>query len=105
MNTLILSASRYRRRSTTSMLLNPFMAGLREAGVTYDYFCTFDLKIAPCRGDLACWFKTNGRCVLNDDMTKITPLFRSADLIIISTFFHHCTSFVLTFNRLSCRIY
>jgi multimeric flavodoxin WrbA len=67
------------------MLLNPFMAGLRESGITYNYFNTFDLDIASCRGDLACWFRTNGRCIQNDDMNSITPLFKNADLIVIST--------------------
>lgn len=85
MKALIISASRYRRRSATSMLLNPFMAGLREAGVAFDYFNTTDLTIAPCRGDLACWFRTNGRCVINDDMKKIVELYKAADLIVIST--------------------
>ena len=65
MNTLILSASRYRRRSITSMLLNPFIEGLREAGIGYTSFNTFDLNIRPCRGDLSCWFKTSGRCIQN----------------------------------------
>jgi multimeric flavodoxin WrbA len=85
MKALILSASRFRRRSTTSMLLNPFMAGLRESGVECDYFNTFGLTIAPCRGDLSCWFKTKGKCIHNDDMNTIIPLFKAADLIVLST--------------------
>jgi multimeric flavodoxin WrbA len=67
------------------MLLNPFMAGLREAGVECDYFNTFDLKIAPCRGDLSCWFKTKGKCIQDDDMNTIIPLFNNADLVVLST--------------------
>ncbi|HEX2957389.1 MAG TPA: flavodoxin family protein [Chitinispirillaceae bacterium] len=85
MKALIISASRYKRRSVTSMMLNPFMSGLREAGCEFDYFSTFDLNIAPCRGDLACWFRTNGRCIQNDDMKNIVELYNAADLIVIST--------------------
>lgn len=85
MKALILSASRYRRRSATSMLLNPFMSGLREAGVEIDYFNTSDLKIASCRGDLSCWFRTNGKCIINDDMKNIIELFKAAELIVVST--------------------
>jgi multimeric flavodoxin WrbA len=67
------------------MLLNPFMAGLREAGGDFDFFSTSDLTIAPCRGDLTCWFKTNGKCIQNDDMKIIVELYKAADLIVIST--------------------
>jgi hypothetical protein len=61
------------------------MSGLREAGVDFDYFNTSDLTIAPCRGDLSCWFRTNGRCIQNDDMKNIIKLFKAADLIVVST--------------------
>ncbi len=85
MRALILSASRYKRRSATSMLLNPFMSGLRDAGCEFEYYNTTELNIAPCRGDLACWFRTNGRCIINDDMKNIIDHFKAADLIVIST--------------------
>jgi multimeric flavodoxin WrbA len=42
------------------MILNPFLAGMKEAGASVEVFYTRKLKIGPCNGEMSCWFKNPG---------------------------------------------
>jgi putative sterol carrier protein len=72
--------------STTELLLNHLVRGMREAGAEV---CTVNLRektIRPCRGCFLCWTKTPGRCVQLDDMTnELLPELLASDLIVYAT--------------------
>jgi multimeric flavodoxin WrbA/putative sterol carrier protein len=42
------------------------------------------LKLSPCKGCFCCWGKTPGKCVINDDMSKVIEDELWADIIIWS---------------------
>lgn len=39
-------------------------------------------KVANCVGCFGCWTKTQGRCVIRDEATKIYPLIAESDRVI-----------------------
>jgi multimeric flavodoxin WrbA len=41
--------------------------------------------VKPCLGDRACWTKTPGKCVQNDDVKELLPKIQEADVIIFAT--------------------
>jgi hypothetical protein len=72
--------------SSTELLLNHLVRGMREAGAQV---CTVNLRekaIRPCLGCFMCWFKTPGRCIQKDDMTQeLLPELLASDLIVYAT--------------------
>lgn len=82
MDVLAINGSPHMDEGNTAMILTPFLEGMREAGASVELFYTRKLKIAPCNGDLSCWFKNPGKCGQNDDMQMLLPKFREADIIV-----------------------
>jgi putative sterol carrier protein len=72
--------------SSTEILLNHLIRGMREAGAEV---CTVNLRektIRPCRGCFTCWVKTPGRCIQMDDITnELLPKLLASDLIVYAT--------------------
>lgn len=81
----VFSSSPRRDRGGTGKLLGPFIAGLRAAGAEVDCVHLIDKTIGPCRGCLACWLDTPGRCAQRDDMDALLPLFGAADTVVLAT--------------------
>jgi multimeric flavodoxin WrbA len=52
----------WQSEGNTAMILNPFLAGMKEAGASVEVFYTRKLKIGPCNGDMSCWFKNPEEC-------------------------------------------
>lgn len=72
-------------KGNTAMILNYFLEGLKEGGADVDIFYTRKLNINPCKGCIACWVKTPGKCVQNDDMQMLLPKMIDADVWIFAT--------------------
>jgi len=85
MNILVINASPYMRRSSTSIILNSFLSGIREAGGEITLFNLAQLEIHPCRGDLSCWFRKKKECIQHDDMDKLRKPFEDANVVVFST--------------------
>lgn len=66
----------------TFRLLEHFVAGLREAGVTVETMVLANHTIRPCRGCFSCWSKTPGQCIHQDDMAKLSEQADDADLLV-----------------------
>ena len=81
MKILIINGSPYKENSTTLKITRAFMEGLNE---TAEIVHTIDLDINPCRACYACWVKTNGKCVQNDEAIAVLNKIREADLVIWS---------------------
>lgn len=69
----------------TAMLMLPFTQGMKDAGAKVDIFYAKRLKIKPCTGEMHCWYEKPGRCYIKDDMQKIYPTLRQADILVLAT--------------------
>ena len=85
MNVLAVNCSPKGDKGGTALILKPFLDGMRSAGATVTVQHTNKLRIGPCLGDHICWFRTPGRCHLQDDMQAIYPLARDADVWVFGT--------------------
>jgi len=85
MKVLAFNCSPNMEKSNTSLILNPFLEGIKEEGGEVELIYLGKLKINPCLGDVTCWFKTPGKCIHNDDMEMLYPKLREADIIVFGT--------------------
>lgn len=72
-------------KGNTALVLAPFLDGLKQAGATVELFYSKKLNVKPCSGELSCWHKTPGRCYIQDDMQKLYPKLRQADILVLAT--------------------
>ena len=82
MNILVLNGSPKNNNSNTMRLTKAFLEGIGPADIRKMELS--ELRIDPCKGCFACWNKTPGKCVINDDMQEIIKSQLWADLIIWS---------------------
>lgn len=82
MKILVINGSPKGKRSNTYRLTTAFLAGLGETEVRENTVTQLDIK--PCLGCFACWSKTPGRCVLQDDMSSVIENMLWADVILWS---------------------
>ena len=81
MSIIVINASPYRGKSTTLKITGAFLEGMGE---TAEIINTIEANIKPCLACYACWVKTNGKCVQNDDAIEILEKIRAADIVIWS---------------------
>jgi len=72
-------------KGNTSLILNPFLDGMRNAGADIELLYTKKLRIKPCLGCFSCWVKTPGICVQKDDMQTILPKMHEAGIWVFAT--------------------
>lgn len=72
-------------RGNTSLILTPFLEGLRKAGADVELYYTKKLKIRPCQGNWKCVFDTPGECYQKDDMQMLHPKLLEADVWVFAT--------------------
>lgn len=82
---LAINSSPKKERSTTSLILHPFLEGMKDAGAEIELFYTRDLKINPCTGEFHCWIKQPGECYQQDDMQQLYPKLKEADVLVFAT--------------------
>ena len=85
MKVLAFNASPLMERGNTALLMAPLLEGMREEGCEVELFYTCKLRVKPCLGDNACWTKTPGRCVQDDDVKMLLPKIQEADMIVFGT--------------------
>ncbi|MFX1492156.1 MAG: flavodoxin family protein [Promethearchaeota archaeon] len=85
MKILALNSSPRKARGGTSILLNTFLEGAKEAGAKIDLLYVYDLEIKPCQGCFLCWVKTPGVCVQKDDMEDLLAKWQKADVLVLAT--------------------
>ena len=85
MKVLVLNGSPKGERSNTYRLTGAFLDGLRQVQQTeVEVLEVGKLHLLPCRGCFACWSKTPGKCVLQDDMAGVIEKLLAADVLIWS---------------------
>ena len=103
MNILAINSSpRTGGQSKTELMLNHLVEGMREAGADVEVVNLREKKIDHCLGCFACWSKSPGQCIQQDDMTReIFPKWLQADIAVYATplYFHTINSAMATFRE------
>jgi putative NADPH-quinone reductase len=84
MQVLLLNGSARGDKGVTGRLSRALTAGLEEGGAMVEALLVKELEVAPCRACLGCMHKHPGRCVQRDDMDRVVPLLKAADLLVLA---------------------
>lgn len=76
-----------RKGGNIEALLDKALEGAKRAGAETQKISLADLKITPCQGCMVC--RSTGKCVINDDMTHIYPLFLECDAFVFASPMYH----------------
>ncbi len=82
---IAVNGSPKKEKGNTSMILKPFLQGIKEAEAETELFYTHSMNLKPCTGKLICWNKTPGECYIEDDMQKLYPKLRKAEILVLAT--------------------
>jgi multimeric flavodoxin WrbA len=85
MKVVVLGGSPKKRNSNTDLILEPFIAGMEEAGAEVEVVRVWDLELNHCRGDFYCWYNDPGQCFQKDDMQELFPKLRDADVWVLAS--------------------
>ncbi len=83
MKILVLNGSPKTDRSNTLNITKAFVSGF-PSDTEVEYANLYKMNIKPCVGCFSCWSKTQGHCVINDDMQGLYEKIKAADIIIES---------------------
>lgn len=76
------------KRGTTNVMVEEFLAGASRAGAEVENLFLVEKKIEHCLGCVACWVKTPGKCVQEDDMEGLIEKFIDSDISVFATPIH-----------------
>lgn len=74
-----------RANGNTSALIASFSKGAEEAGNTVTTFNLQKMKIASCLGCYGGGKNPDSPCVQKDDMDKIYPVYKEADIVVLAS--------------------
>lgn len=86
MKILAINTSPDKDGGNVSMILEPFVEGMKEAGANVEVFNIAGMQIQPCRectDDL--FYVSNGKCACKDDMQTLYPKFQEADIWVLAS--------------------
>jgi multimeric flavodoxin WrbA len=85
MKVTVLHGSPRKEKSNTSILLKPFVDGMKSAGAEVHVFYLKKLEINPCRGCFYCWLKHPGECYHRDDVREIISSLKESEIWVLAT--------------------
>lgn len=74
-----------RAGGNTETLADAFIKGAEKSGHTATKFNLRSMKTAPCLGCYKCAEKKGSPCIQKDDMDKIYPAFKEADVVVFAS--------------------
>ena len=79
------------RKENTSAMVQAFREGAEAAGHEVEEYQVGRMKIAGCLGCEYCHTKGEGTCVQKDDLEKIMPAYKEADVIVFASPIYYFT--------------
>jgi multimeric flavodoxin WrbA len=73
------------RKENTAAMIQAFREGAEAAGHEVEEYHVGRMKIAGCLGCMYCKTKGEGTCIQKDDLEKILPAYREADMIVFAS--------------------
>ena len=73
------------KKGNTVAMVAAFEEGAKEAGHEVEVLHVGQMKIAGCLGCEYCHGKGEGSCVQKDDMEKVMPAYKDADMIVYAS--------------------
>ncbi|MBR4755064.1 MAG: flavodoxin family protein, partial [Lachnospiraceae bacterium] len=93
------------RKENTYAMVQAFCEGAKEAGHEVEEYHVGKMKIAGCLGCEYCHTKGEGTCVQKDDLEKIMPAYKEADMIVFASpiyYFSMTTQMEAAIQRVYC---
>ncbi len=79
------------REGTTTAMVQAFREGAEAAGHVVEVYQVGRMKIAGCLGCEYCHTKGEGACVQKDDLAKILPAYKEADMVVFASPIYYFT--------------
>ncbi len=79
------------REENTQAMVEAFREGAESAGHEVEVYHVGRMKIAGCLGCEYCHTKGEGNCVQKDDLEKILPAYKEADMIVFASPIYYFT--------------
>ena len=79
------------RKENTSAMVQAFIECAKEAGHEVEELQVGKMKIAGCLGCEYCHTKGEGACIQKDDLEKIMPAYKQADMIVFASPIYYFT--------------
>ena len=80
-----------RKTGNTAALTSEFAKGAREAGNTVTEFFLGSMNIHGCKGCFGGGKNPDSPCVQKDDMDKIYPVYKEADIVVLASPLYYWT--------------
>lgn len=85
MKVTVFNGSPAAAQSATHVMADAFLRGAARAGAEVEEIFLAEKNIRQCQGCFACWFKTPGRCIIQDDIADLIAAYQASDIIVFGT--------------------
>ncbi len=85
MKIVVINGSPKMDKGNNSVIINPFIEGMKEAGAQVTLFYTEKLKIKSCQHCKKCLYKTPGECFQRDDVKVVLSELSQAEVWVFAT--------------------